>query len=443
MVDIKRSTFGYLQFDTLIYKDSHNKKIIPITFIDIEGATDNKDSQSIGNYMELITKADCDLYIIAFDKPFNDHNRTCQEYIESTLGRKCLLVRSKADSLFNQFLLKATNKKYEKNNPNGYDVKLALSETERYALVTSDDKRLFNKVYLTAAAIDNDLKDAPFALFDLNQLEKELVQLAVSDTRVERICRLAILASRATINTCFRRGYVVSKTRYQWLAAGASIVPFLDELPAFFGREKIRQAFGIHDNSAMTNAFRRTKDSLEKYLIEKKFTVPTKYLKSGYFKYLICNETDQSMTNSVPESKKYVQQKQVYSVQHKSPTSKNTQVCLGHTAQTIGVHTTVVLGALGKVADDAARLLIPSASVALRAISITGIVVGAVLTPVFAAWTFYSTGQRMSEHLHLLCDDLLIILGHFIIAVCNDSHQHIQLATLSSSDEESSSSEDE
>ncbi|CAF4849263.1 unnamed protein product, partial [Rotaria magnacalcarata] len=40
----------------------------------------------------------------------------------------------------------------------------------------------------------------------------------------------------------FRRGYIVSSTRYQWIAALCSIIPFLDELPAFFGRDKIRDA---------------------------------------------------------------------------------------------------------------------------------------------------------------------------------------------------------
>jgi hypothetical protein len=40
MIAVERSTFGYLQFDTLVYKDPENNKIIPISFIDIEGATD-------------------------------------------------------------------------------------------------------------------------------------------------------------------------------------------------------------------------------------------------------------------------------------------------------------------------------------------------------------------------------------------------------------------
>ena len=88
------------------------------------------------------------------------------------------------------------------------------------------------------------------------------------------------------------------------------------------------------------------------------------------------------------------------------------------------------------MADDAARIIVPCSSVALRAVSITGIVVGAVLTPVFAGWTFYYTGKRMNEHLHLLCDDLVIILAHFIIAICNSSREGRQLPAIPSSNED-------
>ncbi|CAF1099999.1 unnamed protein product [Rotaria sordida] len=282
---------------------------------------------------------------------------------------------------------------------------------------------------------DDQFQDMPYSkyilLLEMLRLKNELLQLAIADFRVARICKLAICASRTIINTCFRRGYVVSQTRYRWLAAGASIIPFLDELPAFFGREKIRQTFGIHDNSTITNAFYRIKDSFEEYLIEKKLTVPKKYLKSGYFKYLISKKTKQIAITSSSDSIQYVKQEPTYQIQNK------TSLIAGHAGTIIG-RTGVILGTLGKVADDAARLIIPSSSIALRAVSITGIVVGAVLTPVFAGWTFYYTGKRMNKHLHLLCDDLVIILAYFIIAICNSCHEDRQLRVLTFSNEDSS-----
>jgi GTPase SAR1 family protein len=116
MIAIKRSTFGYLEFDTLIYKDPRNGKFIPITFIDVEGATDTDKSQEFGDYIELINKADCDLYIIVFDRLFSEHNRFCQDYVEKGLQRKCLLVRSKSDLMFSEYFRQLTGKKYVKRH---------------------------------------------------------------------------------------------------------------------------------------------------------------------------------------------------------------------------------------------------------------------------------------------------------------------------------------
>ncbi len=382
MIAVERSTFGYLQFDTLIYKGPDNGKIIPITFIDIEGATDTDESKSIGNYIELINKADCDMYIIVFDDLFNGHNDICQKHIENNLKRKCLLVRSKADLLFNQYFQQARQEKYEKTGSKDYHMKIALNKTRNHALKTFDDKRLNSKVYLTAAMCDDNLEGVSFAEFDINELKKKLNELAITDLRVGRICNLAIRAAITVVNTCFRRGYTVSQANYKWLAAGASIIPFLDELPAYFGREKIRQAFVIHDSCAATNAVCRTKNSVEQYLMERKLTVPKEYLISGEFKYLRPRKTD-------------VQQKP-----NKERTSRNIPTLLSHKAVTIAGESFVVLGAVGKVAGDAARVLVPTAAATLRAVSIASIVVGAVLTPIFAAWSFYSTGQRMTEELH-------------------------------------------
>jgi len=217
---------------------------------------------------------------------FSNHNRICQEHIEKKLERKCPLVWSKTDLLFSRFFRQSTGEKYVKTKSNNYDVNMALTKTKDHIIRTFDDKRLGYEVYLTAVACDNDLEDAPFATFDLDKLERKFVQLALTDCRAERICKLAILASKFVINTCFRRGYTVLQTKYRLLAAGASIIPLLEELPAYFGREKIRQVFGIHDSFPVKNAVCGTKDSFEEYLMEKEFTIPKEHLKSGHFEYL-------------------------------------------------------------------------------------------------------------------------------------------------------------
>jgi GTPase SAR1 family protein len=427
MIAVERSTFGYLQFDTLVYKDPRNSnKIIPITFIDVEGATDNDESVSIGNYIELINKADCDMYIIVFDDLFNGHNRTCQKHIENELKRKCVLVRNKADLLFDQYFQQARPEKYEKTGNKDYHMKIALSKTRIHALKTFDDKNLNDVVYLTMAVCNDNFKDVFFADFDLNKLKKKLVELAITDFRGQRISDLATRASIIVINTCFRRGYSVSQTKYKWLAAGTSLIPFLDELPKYFGRKKIGKAIGIHNSDAEC----RAKDSFEEYLKEKKLIVPKEYLGSGEFKYLRPKNTNEVTTSTNVQL-------------NPSLTSRNTSTVYVPQALNIARHSFVVLGAVGKVADDAARIIAPTATATLRTVSIAGIVIGAILTPIFAAWSFYSTGQRMNKELHSICDDLVIILQCFIINRCNDCFQNIKLPVCPPSDEDSSFSDED
>ncbi|CAF4052580.1 unnamed protein product [Rotaria sordida] len=302
-VDIDRSTFNYLQFDTHTYRHPQSNKIVPITFIDIQGATDVKDSESIGSYIELISIADCDLYLIAFDKPFSKHNRHCQEHIENTLRRKYILVRTKTDMLFSEFAKKKSNNEHRNDSINYYDSKIALSDTRQNASISSDRERLSDEIYLTAAGYDDMLKNSPFFTFDLEKLKKKLVRLAIKDTRVERT----------------------------W------------------------------------------------------------------------NSKDKSVT------------------------SQNTKACIGHVAYTIVGRPATILGAIGKVLDSTIQIAVPASAAALRAASIAGIVIGVVLTPAFALWSFYSTGKRMDEHLHILCDDLHVIAAYFLAAIYNS---HINITRL-------------
>jgi hypothetical protein len=357
------------------------------------------------------------MYIIVFDDLFNGHNRTCQKHIENTLKRKCVLVRSKADLLFNQYFPQARQEKYEKTGNKDYHMKIALSKMRSHVVKTFDDKSLNDVVYLTAAVCDDKLKDLFFADFDLDKLKKKLVELAITDFRGQRISDLATRAAIIVINTCFRRGYSVSQTKYKCLAAGTSIIPFLDELPKYFGQKKIGQAFGIHD-------------SCEEYLKEKKLIVPKEYLRSGEFKYLRPKNTNEATTSTNLQL-------------NQSLTSRNTSTVYIPQALNIARHSFVVLGAVGRMADDAARIIAPTATVTLRTVSIAGIVIGAVLTPMFAAWSFYSTGQRMNQELHSICDDLVIILQCFIVDRCNDCFQNIQLPVCPPSDEDSSSSDED
>ena len=418
MIDFERSTFGYLQFDTRVYKDPVNGRVIPITFVDIEGATDADSSESPGNYLQLIKKADCDLYIIVFDNLFSKHNRDYQEYIENELARQCLLVRSKADLLFSRCFRESYGKNYETKSSKEYHKKVVLNQIKNHAQKTFDDQRLDKTVYLTATMCEDNLKDAPFAEFDLKALKKKLIQYAKTDVRIERICYLGIRSAVRVINTCFRRGYVVSQTKYKWLSAGASIIPFLNEIPAFYGREKIRQVFGIHDNSTLTNFVNRTQNILEYYLIQRKLSIPKEKLKSGEFQYLIAKTT-----TATPEARP----------DSVIPT-RDREVLIERACENI----TKTLSVTSTVGIAVAR---NTATIGLRTASVVGIVANLVLSPVVAAWSFRSTGQGMNNELHSICDDLTVIFQYFILNRCEEFCSKIPPLSLTSSDESSSSSD--
>ena len=396
MINLSRNSFGFLQFDT------ENPKI---SFIDIAGATDEINAKSIGTYLELITNADCDLYLLLFDRNFNIQNEIWREYIEKTLNKKCFLIRSKADLIFHNFYTKLTQKTFRRDFHDLYGVRHALIETRRYAKTTFDEKQLENEVFLIATGNDDELNDVEFGRFDFIRLTKRIEKLALNDLRVNRIARFAVLVAKKAINTCFRRGYTVLKTKYRWLAAGVSLIPFLDEVPIFFGREEIRQAFGIHDRSSIANRFRRSKNSLEEFFIRHDFKVPKDSIKSGYFQYLISDELP------FVDTEKLQMLERIRLCQRVEPSSNNVSSSgvVEHIFQNV-----------------------------LRVASIAGIIVGAVLTPVTAAWSFYSSGKRMNQHLHLLCDDLQIVLTFFIMKICDEfvSQSILSPSSSSSSDDE-------
>jgi hypothetical protein len=262
-----------------------------------------------------------------------------------------------------------------------------------------------------------------------------LQRLVLTNMRLERVARLAILASRTVINTCFRRGYTVSRLKYCVLAAGASIVPLLDEVPSFAGREKIRQAFGIHDRWSISNAIRRKTNSLEEYLTKYQLTMPEGLLQSGYFGYTVSKGkkgTASSLEDHGDESPQLQPSAHKQSMNTLSQMLEQKQVGAVFQGGNIIKQSMVVGGVAVQSVDDILRIVAPSAAGALRGLSIAGLVVGVVLLPFFAAWSAYSAGKRMKRHLHLLCDDLQIIFVYLIIRICDGYHANRSRPNLSS-----------
>ncbi|CAF4840243.1 unnamed protein product [Rotaria socialis] len=375
-----RSTFGYLQIDTFINECPH--KTIPITFIDLEGAIDTNNAVFIGNYKELIKKADCDLYLLVFHGSFDDDlHGGWHKYIKEELQRDCLLVRNKVDRLFLDLFKERKKQDYTPKLNSRYLTDCIIRDLRKQVGFTKTRKSLSDTVYLTAAACDTVLATEDFAKFDIDELKKTIILMATKNTRVARIRDLAVLAVINTINTCFRRAYVVSKLKYQVLATLSSFIPFADEVPVYFGQEKIRQVFGIHDNMWITNCFKRKKDSLQEYLSKYPLMVSESELQSGCFTYLANSTTEESSQRIGIEARKYIQAKEMNRNNMISSIGRKIEPCLNTTA--------ITLGALGKISDDALRTAGVATSGAVRALSITGIAAGAALIPICAAWSYY------------------------------------------------------
>ena len=147
--------------------------------------------------------------------------------------------------------------------------------------------------------------------------------------------------------------------------------------------------------------------------------VPKDVLKSGYFKYLEPNKKSET-ANSQTQSHGSIQQDLIRKGENNSCRFRKARTYTGHVLGNVVKPTVTGLSIAGRVADDVVRLIVPAGAATLRGISIAGIVTGAVLTPIFAAWSFYSTSKRMDEHLHLLCDDLIYISQYFTINLCDE-----------------------
>lgn len=417
MIDPERSTFGYLQCDSSAYTDPRNNAVIPFTFVDMEGATDTDESRSTGNYLELINKADCDLYIIVFDKLFSNHNRIWQDYIETKLERKCLLVRSKADELFKGKLQSYGHKRYDKNRTSKYIIDTVINGMKTYAHNTFDDERLTGEIYLTAADCDDDLRGESFSEFDMAKLKGELVRLAIEDDRSNRIQKLGIFASITIINTKFRRMNIVSKMRYQVLAAAGTILPFLDELPSFIGREQIRQTIGVHDRSWLSNKFTGTQDTLRQYLENRKLSIPAKFLQSGVFSYLKLKEKrSEPVSFSTNLNANVPNEVTPYTIRVQ-PIYKHVPTIAGHFTSNVGRSTAVFIPVIG-MTDDVLHAMIPISVTAVRGVSYTAMGVGLALSVGYAIWIYHRTGKRMDNHIHKLCDDLVIVLAYLVADIC-------------------------
>ncbi|CAF1150048.1 unnamed protein product [Didymodactylos carnosus] len=389
---VRKSTYCRLEFE---HQYDNGRKII---FVDIEGSTDTDLNSKLANYFDEIRKADCDLYIIVFDHQFTDIQHEWHDYIVNQLHRECWLVRSKVDELFLNLFKEEVGQDFDSSDE---VTKNKCGETiiEQIRDTVSLDihgKKLSN-VYLTFTSYDENsrnenLSKMSYSIFDLGKLINDINNLPIS-LYENRLQKMAVCAIAKVINNCFRRGYVVNVMKYKIAAGITAVIPFLDLIPRYYGREEIRQAFGVNTRSRFMNWLTGETDKFKDYL--KEFDIAINESRFGTSAFSKTFRKNAAITQ---------------------------QTAKGLTSFTIKGATT--LGVAGvSVSDDVMRAVGVGAINAVRGVSTSFIVVGAVLTVGMCAWAAVSNGKQMYDYLHRLCDDLIIISDHVTMKIIKDNNE--------------------
>ncbi len=374
-----KSTYYQLQFDrkeSLISPDNRSKTTA-VTLVDIQGhdnETATVDSQlEPGNYLDEIRKADCDIYILVFDEKLRYEQHGWIMYIEQTLKRQCILVRSKVDIDFLAKFRERSGICFGNSTPTQRD-QLTPTIIEQLKFDNEVESR---QVYLTAADYMPASYDAELLLknqsFDMKMLIDELGRLA-SDARNRRLHALAMRAVARVINICFRRGYVLNVLNYKIGAGFAALVPFGDQLPRYLARDHIRQAFGI------TNDFRH-------HLIQ----------------FHLCID-DGCLQTSILENC-------VTATVMKSKSNKGS----------LGAAVGGAFMASAPFSDDILRAAAPTAVVltgaARIALTASTAVLGVIISGVVCAWSAVNSGKHIFSYVNRLCDDFILVSNPLIATI--------------------------
>ena len=374
-----KSTYYQLQFDRkepLISSDNR-LKTTAVTLVDIQGHdndTPSVDSQiEPGNYLDEIRKADCDIYVLVFDEKLRYEQHGWITYIEQTLKRQCILVRSKVDIDFLAKFRERSSICFGASTP---------AQRNQFIPTIIEQLRFDNEVesrhvYLTAVDYMPASSDAEILLkdqsFDMKQLLDELGRLA-SDARNRRIHALAMRALARVINICFRRGYVLNVFNYKIGSGFAAIVPFGDQLPRYLARDHIRQTFGI------TKEFRV-------YLIKLHLSIDDGCLQTSTLENCVTATMMKSKSNN----------------------------------GSLGAAVGGAFMAGAPFSDDIFRLAAPAA-IALTggariALTASTAVVGVVISGAVCAWSAVSSGKHIFGYVNRLCDDLILVSNPLIATI--------------------------
>ncbi|CAF3699843.1 unnamed protein product [Rotaria sp. Silwood1] len=389
-IGVYKSTYCQLEFEHLYNND---KKVI---FVDIEGSNDSDLCVKSGNYFDQIRKADCDLYIIVFDHSYTDVHRQWQEYIVNDMNRTCWIVRNKVDELFIRTFKQDVGQDFYSSDEitKRKYVEKIMRRVRELGILDNKGKHLSN-IYLTFISNENDICNQttsilPYVQFDLEKLINDIENLPLS-FHENRLQQITTYATSRVINICFRRGYAFNVMKYKILAGFAAIIPFLDLIPRYFARERIRQKFGVNTCSYLWKWWTGETDEFQDYLKEFEMEIDESNFKTSALKDT-CKLSNVSSRDKV---------KNVSSIAAKTAT---------------GIGTAGV-----SISDDGLRAAGVGAINTVRGLSVGLIVVGVVLTAGMCAWSAVSNGKQMYDYLNRLCDDLIFISGHVAIKIIKNN----------------------
>ena len=366
-VSNKRSTYFPLQFDReepLIDPDDRKRKTFA-TFVDIQGSETTVADEDA--YILEIHKADCDIYVLVYDRDLTDEQNKWIVYIEEILKRKCVLVRSKMDIEYLENFHELTGFNYsqiEHRHRHQYESKILERLHSKYALES-------HHVYLIACDYLPANEDAADLLreesFDYSILLDELSRLAFNPCSF-RVHALANRVVTRAINTCFRRGYVLNVMKYKIAAGFASIIPFGDQLPRYLSRDSLRDAFGIDEH-------------LRQYLSQFHLVIYNYKLQTSVFEKTV--EIRELQSNSKIDTK-----------------------WLGRTAGT-------ALVVSSGFAEDILRVALPAATAASGAarvaFTVATVGIGVVISAGVSAWSAVDSGKHIFSYINRLCDDTIMV----------------------------------
>ncbi|CAF3593860.1 unnamed protein product [Rotaria sordida] len=391
-IGVYKSTYCQLEFE---HQYNNDKKVI---FVDIEGSTDNDLYVKSGNYFDQIKKADCDLYIIVFDHSFTDVHRQWQQYIVTHLNRTCWIVRSKVDELFIRIFKQDVGQDFyltDEMTRKKYAEKI-MQRIRELGILDNKGKEL-SHVYFTFISDENYIRNQnlsiqPYVQFDLEKLINDIINLPIS-FHENRLQQMAIYATARIINICFRRGYTLNVMKYKILAGFAAVIPFLDLVPRYFARERIRQKFGVNTCSYFMKWWTGERDEFHDYLKEFNIEIDESNFKTSALK-------------------------NTFKLSGVSSEGKVTNT------SSIAVKTAASIGAAGvSISEDGLRTVGIGTTHTVRGLSVGLIVVSALLTAGMCAWSAVSNGKQMYDYLNRLCDDLIFVSGHVAIKIIKNNHE--------------------